>query len=110
MKRLTLYLFISLVFISCNKNLDETKAEEKKVDQLLESIKYSNSPRITIKYCKDIIKIDPKNGEAYYKLAEAYKDMASFVVETEEEKDYYKKLSSEYYEIAKKYGYENSND
>ena len=76
------------------------------VHKLLNGIKYSASPRLTIKYCKQVLEIDPGNAEAHYKLAQAYRDTANTVVQADEEKEFYQELAKKNFKIAEKLGYD----
>ncbi len=92
------------IYISCAAN--ETKNESKNmISDYYKAIEHAASPRISIKYCKKILEMEPKNAKAHFILATAYEDMANIVIQDSKDKKKYIKLSEKHYKIAKDLGY-----
>ncbi len=107
-KKILICFIVFFLLANCGYTQSKgAEEDEKKISQLLNSVQYSASPKTSIDICKKALEIDPNNGEAYYKLAEAYRDMANIVVKGEKKIKHYRLLSLENFSIAKELSYQN---
>ena len=59
---IVLGFIIGLILIVSTDNDEEHRGKKEMIDTILENLKYSASPRLSIKYCKQALEIDPDNA------------------------------------------------